>query len=378
MINTIDKNDMIEEKYIATMVLHGLGDTIGYKNGEWEFMKSTNVTDKILEKVYEFIDFGGINNVPQKGWNISDDTIMHVRVANGLLQNYDSVESFCNILINEFVDAFNKEFSTEIGLKKRNPGVTLLDSLERLRKIPLYNDMPYDYYAGGSGASMRSSCIGLAFHGLNNRNELIKYSIESSRITHNSTVGFLGGLVAALFTAYAIENINVREWPFLLLDLFNNKIIDNYIKQSNRDYDQYSQDVHIFINKWTIYINDKFDENGNVIKRRSSKNLIYRSQYYYDNFKFQEEKSIDFFPGSGGDDSVIISYDCLIDAGTNWEKLVFYAMLHGGDTDTTGCIAGSWFGALYGFNDVPKSRIELIENKDELYNLGKKLYKKYK
>lgn len=57
--------------------------------------------------------------------------------------------------------------------------------------------------------------------------------------------------------------------------------------------------------------------------------------------------------------------------------LVFYAMLHGGDTDTTGCIAGSWYGAMYGFSDVPKSRIENIENKEELYNLGKKLYKKY-
>ena len=367
---------MLEEKYIATMVLHGLGDTIGYRNAEWEFMQSTNVTDKILEKVYEFVDFGGINNVPQKGWNISDDTIMHVRVAYGLLSDYKSVEEFSNALVKEFIDAYKKEFSTKEGLFKRRPGKTLIESLERLAKDPQWNGMAYDYYAGGSGASMRSSCIGLAFHGLDNRDNLIKYSIESSRITHNSTVGYLGGLVAALFVAYAIEGINIREWVFLLLDLFNKGVIGDYIKNVGRDYEQYSQDVHVFINKWTVYVNDKFDDNGNIIKRRSSKNLIYRTQYYYDNFKFQEEKNM-FFPGSGGDDSVIIAYDCLIDAGNNWEKLVFYAMLHGGDTDTTGCIAASWFGALYGFSDVPSSRLELIENKDELYNLGKKLYKKY-
>lgn len=367
----------MEEKYIATMVLHGLGDTIGYKNGEWEFMKSTNVTDKILEKIYQFIDLGGINNVPQKGWNISDDTIMHVGIAKGLTQEFNYVDEFCNIVINEFIKIFNNEFDTPEQLKKRLPGNTLIHSLKKLEQNPSLHNIPYNYYAGGSGASMRSSCIGLAFHGANKRDQLLEYSIESSRLTHNSTVGFLGGMVAALFTAFAIENVGIKEWPFLLLELFNNKTIDNYIKKTNRDYEQYSQDVHIFVNKWTTYVNDKFDDDGNVIKRRSSKNLIYRTQYYYDNFRFQEEKTL-FFPGSGGDDSVIISYDCLVDAGNNWEKLVFYAMLHGGDTDTTGCIASSWYGALYGFGDVPASRLDIIENKDELYNLGKKLYNKYK
>jgi ADP-ribosylarginine hydrolase len=368
---------MSEDRYIATIVLHALGDTIGYRNAEWEFMKASNVADKILEKVYEFIDFGGINYVPQIGWNVSDDTIMHICVINSLLCDYVNLDDFCNNLVKQFISAFEKEFSTNEGLYKRQPGSTLLESLKRLLEDPTWNGMEYEYYAGGSGASMRSSCIGLAFSGLENRSKLIEYSIESSRITHNSATGYLGGMVAALFTAFAIEDIKIREWPFLLLDIFKKNIIDDYIKLSGRDYDNFTKDVHTFIGKWTVYINDKFDDNGDPIKRRSSKNLVYRTQYYYDNFKFQEEKSV-FFPGGGGDDSVIISYDCLIDAGNNWEKLVFYAMLHGGDTDTTGCIAASWYGALYGFNDVPKNSINVIEYRDELYNLGQKLYKKYK
>jgi ADP-ribosylarginine hydrolase len=34
-------------------------------------------------------------------------------------------------------------------------------------------------------------------------------------------------------------------------------------------------------------------------------------------------------------------------------------MLHGGDNDSTGCIAGSWYGALHGFNGVPRNNYEV-------------------
>ena len=34
-------------------------------------------------------------------------------------------------------------------------------------------------------------------------------------------------------------------------------------------------------------------------------------------------------------------------------------MLHCGDSDSTGCIAGSWYGALYGLNNVPKNNYQV-------------------
>jgi len=81
--------------------------------------------------------------------------------------------------------------------------------------------------------------------------------------------------------------------------------------------------------------------------------------------------------GASGIDSVIIAYDCLIDAGNKWEKLVVYSMLHNGDTDTTGCIAAAFYGAVYGFGEVNKNVLKYLEYKDELTKLGKGLYKKY-
>jgi len=237
--------------------------------------------------------------------------------------------------------------------------------------------MPYDFFAGGSGASMRTSCIGLAYNGTTNRGKLVSTAIETSRITHNSAIGYLGGLTSALFTAYAIENISIEKWPFLLMDLFNYGTINQYINYTKRDVPQFSKDSHVFIKKWSKYTDDKFDESGKPIMRRTNKNLVHRTKYYHDNFSFEHRPEVTF-PGSGGDDSVIIAYDCLLDAGKSWEKLVVYSMLHGGDTDTTGCIAGSWYGALYGFGDVPMHRIEKIENKLEIEELGIKIFEKFK
>ena len=72
-----------------------------------------------------------------------------------------------------------------------------------------------------------------------------------------------------------------------------------------------------------------------------------------------------------------MAYDSLLDAGQYWEKLVIYAMLHVGDSDTVGSIAGAWYGAIYGFGDVPKGNLEHLEYSDKLYKLGGKLYDIY-
>lgn len=363
----------MEERYIACLVLQSLGDTIGFKNGEWEFKNfSKNVPlDYTNEILYEFIDLGGINHLDVKKWNASDDTIMHMRTAEALLENFNSLNTFANILKEKYIEAF-KQLKEE---KNRYPGVALMKYLKELSDGTEWDAIPYDFKAGGSGASMRTSCIGLAYHGINNREKLIQISIEASRITHNSAVGYLGGMTSALFTAFAIEDLEINLWPFELLKIFENNLVENYIKKTGRGVSEYDKDSHIFINKWKTYIDDKFDENKKPIKRKTTRNLVFRGKYYYDNYSFKQEGV--FFPGSGGDDSVIIAFDCLLDAGNSWEKLVIYSMMHIGDTDTTGSIAASWWGALKGFQDVPPINYENLEYKNKLIKLGKELYEKY-
>ena len=385
-----DEQPSMEQKYIACMVLHALGDTIGFKNGEWEFKQGG--FDRTLEKLYEFIDLGGINNISLENWRISDDTILHIKTALSILQDFDNIDQLGKILKKNYLDALN-QFEKE-GFELRLPGLATLKSLNILRNGGSWDNIPYDIYLGGAGASMRCLCIGLAFYGEENRYKLIQISIEASRITHNSAVGYLGGMTSALFTALAIEGKPINLWPFILLDLFKIGLVHKYIKTSERGNDTFLKDYHIFVDKWHRYIEDKFDDNKQPIKRKSGRNLVYRGKYYSETFgyrldnnnEFEESSKLDKnlkklhqpgFIGSGGDDSVIIAYDCLIDSGQNWEKLVIYSMLHIGDTDTTGAIAGGFYGALYGFNDVPPYLLNFLEDKKKLIKIGKKLFDKF-
>lgn len=41
-------------------------------------------------------------------------------------------------------------------------------------------------------------------------------------------------------------------------------------------------------------------------------------------------------------------------------------MLHGGDNDSTGTIAGAWYGALYGFDNVYELNYEKMENRKHI------------
>lgn len=370
----------MEDKYIACMILHAVGDTVGYKNSEWEFKKGSY--EKTLEKLYEFIDLGGINDISLKNWTVSDDTIMHIQTAFSILTDFTSMNSLGKTFKENFIDAYD-QFMKE-GLNVRSPGESTLKSIKILKDGGNWDSVPYNLFSGGSGAAMRSLCIGLAFYGEDNRDKLIQISIESGRITNNSSVGYLGAFASALFTALAIEGKNINDWPFILLDLINK--VTKYIISSNRDVEEYKRDHHVFVEKWHRYTEDKFDDNRNVIKRKSNKNLVMRGKYYNETFGMEiittgkeEAHTIDknLFIGSGGDDSVIIAYDCLLDAGQNWEKLVIYSMLHMGDTDTTGAIAGGLYGSLNGFQNIPNNFIEHLEYKKELTDIAIKLFNKF-
>lgn len=360
----------IKERYIACIVLHALGDTIGYKNGDWEFNYfyknrtafSVEYSDDML---YEFIELGGVNQINLKGWNVSDDTLFHMATGNALLH-----KNFINALIDEFIQVY-KEIKKE-GSIERHAGNRTMTSIHNLinDKKTKWNEIPYQWNkASGSGASMRTSCIGLIYY--NNEDKLIETAIEASRLTHNNTIAYLGGLVSALFTAYAINGVSVYKWAYKLVKLLQSDKIDNYIKKT-RGYKEYVKEKDIFIDYWRRYIELRFTDKGEFISRKSMRIPSQRSIFYKEHFL--KDKTL--YPGNLGHDSVIIAYDALVDADDNWEKLIVYSMLHFGDSDTTGCIAASWYGALYGFKNVPQDNIKYLEFKKELVNLGKSLYKK--
>jgi len=377
----------MENKYISCLILHAVGDTVGYKNSEWEFKIAS--TNKTLEKIYEFIELGGVNNINLKGWIISDDTIFNIDVGNALISDYNNnTSAYCKNVTDLFLESYG--YMLKEGLNTRQIGLNMKKMIEQIKNGRKWYDYKYSETAGGSGASMRCIPFGLAFY--KNKQQLMEYAIESSMITHPNAVGYLGGFASALFTALAVENIPLNKWAQILVDMceddvpkyMKNRKLEN-VSQSkiDSDYEYFIKDRDIFIGKWKVYIEQKIDDNGNFIRRRIDKNLLHRVKYYHENFgyfsrnpKFAKELDPGFI-GSGGDDSVIIAFDCLVDCDGIWEKLVVYSMLHGGDTDTTGSIAGAFYGLVYGLDNVPNNFTEHLEYKKEIIQLAKNLYKKY-
>ena len=363
----------MQDRYIATIVLHALGDTIGFKNGDWEFnyFREVITLDITNELLYEFIDLGGINAINLKDWLVSDDTIYHMAMIRALLMKNNS--NLDKLIINvktELVNAYNKIIDDDDKGHERMPGVTTNKYIQKFQKGFDGRNSPYDKASGGNGAAMRCPCIGLAYHGIKNRDALYEVAIETSRLTHNSAIGYLGGLTSALFVALAIENIDIKKWPFMLIDALESENVKKFV--NNDDQDE-KNDYESFINYWRKYIDLRF-EGDKPVKARSHTNLIFRSRFHYENFT---RNTGSFLIGESGYSATIMAYDSLLDAENVWEKVIIYSALHFGDSDTVAAIACSWYGAIYGFGDVPENNLKYLEFKKELITLGQEMYERF-
>jgi ADP-ribosylglycohydrolase len=367
------------DKYIASIVLHSLGDTIGFKNGEWEFnyFKDVEINeDAALEILYEFIHLGGINGINLKDWYASDDTYYHHAIAVSLINSDYNKKDFFETVKKYMVDATDAMLIKlqETNINKQ-VGITTINYLKLFKDNIKGKDgrtMPYDKMSGGSGCAMRTICIGMAYFGEENRDKLIEVAIETSRLTHNSPIGYLGGLVIALFSAYAVEGIHIYQWPYLMMEILKSDKIKSYLKIEEEKYD-----YEIFMKFWRRYLDTRF-KNKEPVKSKVNTNLLYRTYYYNSKLIRDDDKEFkNELAGSSGFSAGIVAYDCLIDAEDKWEKLVIYSMLHIGDSDTTGCIAAGLYGLLYGFGDVPENNMKYLELKSQSEEIGKLLYKKY-
>lgn len=378
------KKDMsdLENRIKTSILLHALGDTIGYYNGNWEFNYGHKKAGPSMcyELLSEYISKGGTTSINLKNWNVSDDTILHLLLGEAIIHsnNIDTlIETFKHYMID------NIEL-----LEERDAGINTLNKIKFMKKSP-GKPLNVDNNSGGSGASMRTPVIGLYFREKEDINKLIHIAIDTSVITHGHPTGLLGGVSVALFTYYAINKIPINKWGFKMIQYIESDNFNNLLKSKNKQYYKYYNDYkYPFINNWKKYLEDKFDKKQKI--KLVNLSIIERTIYYKNNFAWKPTSSnqlIDFIGGSG-DDSLIIAYDCLLDSQDNYEKLIIYSMLHMGDTDTTGCIASALYGAYYGDYKLPKNIQFNINNNLEYHKellklatnifLRKDFTKKYK
>jgi ADP-ribosylglycohydrolase len=372
-----------KKKFKACMVLAALGDVIGFNNGIYEFNNSNDFSintigdNYIVEGshysnyiIFDFINTCGFYNCPLPNMTISDDTIFHLSMAKAFIESNEN-NFLANIEKNMIKEINTSEKISEIINKYRVGNVTL-NSLIKLKNGDNWLKFPYKENDGGTGGCMRTMCIGLIYPNINQREKLIKLALLSTRITHNNAIAWLGAITSALFVSLAINNIEPSNWIFELISLLESSVIDNIVEENiPNDYVNYIKDKKIFVDKWKKYQQIRFDKyKFKEIKLMMMPN--YRSKFFHDMFHFNKNR---IYPGAGGDDSVIIAYDALLDSKDNWEKLVVYSMLHVGDSDTTGTIAGAFYGAMYGITNISKRMTKKFNMTKELSDIGLQLYK---
>jgi ADP-ribosylarginine hydrolase len=386
----------MENRYIACFVLGAVGDTIGFKNGEWEFDSYDEENhDEVLSKIGntgygsemmknylridQFIELGGYTGINLKGWYVSDDTILHNALGASFIDDFATSESLITRILSNFNNAFsNNEYAGDSGEVDRAFGTTTIKKIKQYRaliskKEIMPKDVSYDKKGGGSGSSMRTMCIGLVYHREEDLDKLLNVSIFSSLLTHGHPIGYLGGMVSALFTSYAIRGVEIEKWSSMLLELFESDKIDNMVEKLHQG-EMYKEGGDNFIQAWKDYHNFRYKK-GKVHFSEKWKYSPERFNYFMKEITGKYNTSN--WVGSSGIDSVIFAYDCLLYCDGSFEKLIYYSTLHCGDSDTTGIIACSWFGAVYGFEGVSKNMYENLEFKEGMISLGQTLYKSY-
>ena len=349
----------LKERFVASMVLSGTGDAIGYKNGNWEFCRSG-------QRIHdELMSLGGVEKIKvnPRSWMVSDDTVMHIATAEALLSDWDGDKEK---LYSKLAEKYKECMSDMNG---RAPGLTCMSSSHMLKPgRPRGYHIPFNPRGGGCGAAMRSAPIGLLFWNPEHIQSLVEVSIESGRMTHNHPTGYLGSLATALFVAYSVQQKPLKEWGCGLMETLD--LAWRYVEESGRDISENKKVWGYFKERWTQYLSLRgildgkceptFPEDYGVKER----DLFYKSVSYGG------------VGGASGHDAPMIAYDALLSSRGSWSELCLRGMLHGGDSDSTGITVGACWGAWHGYSDVPEGHYKPLEYGDRLKKLAKNIFEK--
>lgn len=369
------------ERIESAIMLSMVGDMVGFGNGKMEFNDGIifsaehfpnfveSACDWTNHSVFVFLSEGGFSAHPQPSWTISDDTLLVISNASALINYFkdgsDIVENAKNEYIKLISDNDNSNRQLHLFTEVYKGGITTIKNIKRLKEGEDWTTFSYDEKAGGNGGALRSAIIGACIYKKKDLEFMLRTVIDVTRLTHPNGIAILGSIVMALFGSYAMNKIKINLWPFMMLEVLESKMLNNTISHFDEHFlSMFERDKSLFIGKWRTYCEKKlYPDTGDYVKTLAHRFPSMRIRFYHDYFSSDQSR---FYPGSGGDDSTIMAFDCLIEANTSWEKVVIFSMIHAGDSDTIGTMCGFLYGLMYGTDNIGKIMINNINDIDNL------------
>ncbi|XP_071792912.1 ADP-ribosylhydrolase ARH1-like [Asterias amurensis] len=339
--------EMSLEAYQAALILAGCGDALGSCSKA------------------NFKEIGVVENIDVKPahWPVSQNTVLHLVTAEALATGHHA-ESLWPEFATRYVDCMSASM-----MSNRRPSTSILRATARLRPSETQGwELPFDGSRTAIEAcpTARSMCIGLRYHKPSQLGSLVATAVESARMTHHHPTAYLGAVTSALFTAYAVQGREVREWGAGLLQVIPEVL--GYIISTGRDVDDNQREWCYFGDAWREYVAMRGILDGESRPKFPRRYGAERRREVYQRFAADN-----MVPGSCGHDAPLIAYDALL-FSESWEDLCNGAMFHGGDGSSSGSIAASWWGLIHGLIGVPDRHHAQVEFRDRLLDVGTKLY----
>lgn len=307
------KENIVESKKFGALFGFVCGDMIGVP------VEFENRTERREDPVKNARAYGTYNQ-PIGTW--SDDTSLTLALIDCINKGF-SISS----LADGFVKFLRQAKYTPYG-KVFDIGNTTITAISNIEKgIPYSKCGGADESDNGNGSLMRILPMGLIWEDKSDE-EMIPLIEDISRLTH----GHPRSIFACLFYAYMIKELLVCDSKEVALD----KTIE-YFNQSlfDKKYDQERESYNRIFTKDIISANeDSIKSTGYVV------------------------------------DSLEAALWCFFSENST-KDIILKAVNLGGDTDTIAAIAGGLAGTFYGVNDIPDNWIQLMAQKEMLFEMFK-------
>jgi hypothetical protein len=328
-------------------------------------MDNEDVGEVILEFIQFFVDNGGYSNFEFDeqvlvSWNI----LMLRTITEAFIKNYKNEDKLILNIKKNMKETYTSIKDATYSDEKKGQmlfggRVTVSKTETEYESIKLEKS-----FVGNKNTNFYSDIcvlaipVGLFFR--HDTDELVNIAVKMSKLTHNNTIGILGGITAAYFVSLAINGVDIMKWVFMLIDLLESRVIKDQLElEDTENMIRYTD----FLRSWQRYRDTKFNE-GRINQSRTNSSLVFRWKKY---MSYSYVKMLYF-----GDiiSCLIVSYDCLLDCGGQYEKMIYYGFLLPNKNDI-GAFAGALYGLIYGTKDIPKNMISFLESKGVLSKIKK-------